>query len=256
MIKSLRARLKLGETVYGSWLSLGSSLTAEIMARAGFDWLVIDMEHGAGDFRDLVAQLQAIEATPTVPIVRVAINEPWLFKRTLDQGPSGLLIPLVETAEDTRAVVRAMSYPPKGIRGVAASTRAAGYGSDFAEYFARAGDLLLTVVQIERGKAVENIEEIAAIPEVDVLFVGPVDLTVALGVPNQLDSEVAQSALRRIEAAARRHGKVLGILLPRWEQAVQYRDRGYRFIGVGGDGVLLNQAARSLVAAMKSTGAS
>jgi len=251
MIKSLRQRLQQGDVVYGSWLNLGSSLTAEIMACAGFDWLLIDMEHGTGDFRELVHQLQAIEAGPAVPLVRVAANEPWLIKRTLDLGPSGLIIPLVETAADAEAAVCAMTYPPKGIRGVAASTRVSAFGTDYAEYFAKAGDLLLTVIQIERRSAVEQIDAIAAVPGVDVLFIGPVDLTVALGVPNDLDHDVVQSALRRVEAAARDHGKIMGILLSRYELASKYRERGYRFIGVASDGVLLNNAARSLVRALK-----
>jgi 4-hydroxy-2-oxoheptanedioate aldolase len=233
--------------VYGSWLNLGSSLTAEILGRAGFDWLLIDMEHGAGDFRELVHQLQAIEATPAVPLVRVAWNEPWLIKRTLDLGPSGLIIPLISSAQAAEEAVRAVRYPPIGIRGVASMTRPSGFGVDFEEYVATADDRLLTVVQIELKGAVDGIQGIAAVPGVDVLFIGPLDLTTSLGVPCQLDSNIAQQALRRIEQAAQEHGKWLGILLPGCDSVSDYVARGYQLIGVGSEGGLLNQAARSIV---------
>ena len=252
MIKTLRPRIEAGEAVYGTWLNLGSSLTAEICARAGFDWVVVDMEHGTGDFRELLHQLQAIEATPTVPLVRVAFNEPWLIKRTLDIGPSGLLIPLIASAEHARQAVRAMRYPPDGIRGIASMTRPALFGSEYQQYRAHAGDLLLTVVQIELREAVEDVEAIAAVPGVHVLFIGPLDLTTGLGVPNELESDVAQAALRRIERAARANHKAMGILLPSVEAVPKYRGLGYQFIGVGSDGAFLKNAAFSVASSLKS----
>jgi 4-hydroxy-2-oxoheptanedioate aldolase len=251
MIKSLRMRLQAGEVLYGSWLSLGSSLSAEILARAGFDWLVIDMEHGAGGFRELLHQLQAIEATPAVPLVRVAFNEPWLIKRTLDFGPSGLVVPLVESSEQAKQGVRAMRYPPAGMRGVAAMTRPAGFGTDFTRYHATADDLLTTVIQVETTEAVENAEAIAAVPGVDVLFMGPLDLTTSLGVSQQLESEIVQSALRCVEEAARKNGKALGILLPDCKAVAKYKALGYQFIGISSDGGLLNSAACSTVQKLK-----
>jgi 4-hydroxy-2-oxoheptanedioate aldolase len=247
VIKSLRSRLSAGEVVYGSWLNLASSLTAEILGRAGFDWLLIDMEHGTGDFRELVHQLQAIEATPAVPLVRVAWNEPWLIKRTLDLGPSGLIIPLINSAAAAEKAVQAMRYPPAGLRGVASMTRPTSFGIEFEKYFASAHDLLLTALQIELKEAIDDIEAIAAVPGVDVLFIGPLDLTTSLGVPCELQSEITQQALRQIEQAARRHGKVLGILLPDSDSVAEYVARGYQFIGISSDGGLLNQAARSMV---------
>ncbi len=252
MIKTLRPRIESGEVVYGTWLNLGSSLTAEICARAGFDWVVIDMEHGTGDFRELLHQLQAIEATPTVPLVRVAFNEPWLIKRTLDIGPSGLVIPLIASEEHARQAVRAMRYPPDGIRGVAAMTRPALFGSEYQEYRSHAADLLLTVLQVELQAAVEGVEAIAAVPGVHVLFIGPLDLTTGLGVPNELESDVAQAALRRIERAARANHKAMGILLPSVDAVPKYRDLGYQFIGVGSDGAFLKNTAFSVAAAVRS----
>jgi 4-hydroxy-2-oxoheptanedioate aldolase len=252
MLKSLRKRLQDGEVLYGSWLNLGSSLTAEILARAGFDWLLIDMEHGTGDFRELLHQLQAIDSTAAVPLVRVAYNEPWLMKRTLDLGPSGLVIPLIGSAQQAQQAVRAMRYPAEGIRGIASMTRPSIFGTEFSEYFAQANELLLTVVQVELKEAVDNIEAIAAVPGVDMLFVGPLDLTTSLGVPGELNSEVAQNVLRRIEWAACKHHKYLGILLPDADRAVWYVEHGYQFIGVSSDGGLLNRAAREVVRTLKS----
>jgi 2-keto-3-deoxy-L-rhamnonate aldolase RhmA len=211
------------------------------------------MEHGMGDFRDLVHQLQAIDPTPAVPLVRVAFNEPWLVKRTLDLGPSGLLIPFIQSAEQAKQAVRAMRYPPEGIRGVITVSRPTVFGAEFQQYRTSANDLLLTVIQVELKEAMNDIEAIAAIPEVDVLFVGPVDLTTSLGVPNQLNSDVAQAALRRIEQAARKHSKAIGILLPNCESATEYKERGYQFLGVGSDAAFLNQAARSAAQSLKST---
>lgn len=252
MIKSLRPRLSRGEVVIGTWLNLGSSLTAEIVARAGFDWVLIDMEHGTGDFRELMQQLQAIEASPVVPLVRVAFNEPWLFKRTLDLGPSGLMIPLIGSAAQAQEAVRAMRYPPDGFRGIASMTRPAGFGAEFAEYRARANDLLLTVIQIELSEAVSDIDAIAAVPGVDVLFIGPLDLTTSLGVPNQLDSDVAQVALRRIEKAAKEHGKATGILVPNCDLAAKYIDLGYQLVAVGSDAAFVNQGARNVATTLRS----
>lgn len=254
MIKSLRPRILAGDVVYGTWANLGSSLTTEILARAGFDWIVVDMEHGTGDFRELVHQLQAIEASPAVPLVRVAFNEPWLIKRTLDIGPSGLVIPLIGSAGQAAEAVKATRYPPEGIRGIASMSRPAVFGSEFAEYRARANDLLLTVIQIELQQAVEDIEAIAAVPGIDVLFIGPLDLTTSLGVPGTLGSETAQRALGRIERAAREHHKAMGILLPDVESAIEYRERGYQFIGVSSDAAFLNRAARAAVGALKGSG--
>jgi 4-hydroxy-2-oxoheptanedioate aldolase len=252
LIKSLRPRLNHGEVVFGTWVNLGSSLTAEIVARAGFDWLLIDMEHGTGDFRELMHQLQAIEASPAVPLVRVAFNEPWLFKRTLDLGPSGLMIPLIGSAAQAQQAVRAMRYPPDGFRGIASMSRPAGFGAEFAEYRARANELLLTVIQIELSEAVADIDAIAAVPGVDVLFIGPLDLTTSLGVPNQLDSDVAQAALRRIEKAARDHRKATGILVPNCDVAAKYINLGYQLVAVGSDAAFVNQGARNVVTTLKS----
>src|SRR5579864_7331980 len=156
-MKYLKQRALSGEVLAGTWLNLGSSLTAEIAGRAGFDWVLIDMEHGAGDQHSLVHQLQAIDTTKAAGIVRIAWNEAPRFKRVLDQGASGIMVPYVSTAEQAKLAVAAMRYPPQGIRGVARSNRAAGFGQDFATYFAEANDNLLTIVQIETSEAVANI---------------------------------------------------------------------------------------------------
>jgi 2-keto-3-deoxy-L-rhamnonate aldolase RhmA len=235
-LKSLRTRVLNGELVTGTWLNLGSNITAEIAARAGFDWVLVDLEHGSGTEANLVSQLQAIDTTGTTSIVRIAWNELPRFKRTLDMGPSGIMVPYVNTAEEARNAAAAMRYPPQGTRGAARFLRANGYGQELAAYFAEANEKLLTVVQIETVEAVSNAEEIAALPGVDVLFVGPFDLSVSMGIPGQMEHPEFRSALKRVIGACSRHGKSPGILLAGAEFIPAAVEDGFRFLAAGSDG--------------------
>lgn len=244
-MKSIRERVLAGEFLCGTWLNLGSSLIAEIAGRSGFDWVLIDLEHGAGDHQALLHQLQALESTPAVPIVRVAWNEPPRFKRVLDLGASGIMVPYVNTEEEARRAVAAMRYPPHGIRGVARFNRAAGFGTEFEEYFSTAAKRLLTITQIETAEAVQNVESIAAVDGVDVLFVGPLDLTTSLGIQMQFDHPDYLEALRKVAAAAERHGKGLGILLSEAAQAEQMYEFGFRFVALGSDGTAAADGLRT-----------
>lgn len=248
-MKYLRQRALRGELLAGTWLNLGSSLTAEMAGRAGFDWVLVDMEHGAGDQHSLVHQLQALDTTNAAGVVRIAWNEAPRFKRVLDQGASGIMVPYVNTAEAARQAVAAMRYPPQGVRGVARSNRAAGFGQDFAAYFAEANENLLTVVQIETAEAIANVEEIAAVEGVDVLFVGPLDLSVSLGIPGQSTHPDFRAAIRRVIDAARKAGKAAGILLGSAEQIAPTVEDGFTFIAVGSDGVMVAQGMNALSAA-------
>jgi 2-keto-3-deoxy-L-rhamnonate aldolase RhmA len=249
-MKWIRQRVLRGEILAGTFLNLGSNMTVEIAGRAGFDWLLIDMEHGAGDYPDLVHQLQAADCTPAAPLVRIAWNEVPRFKRVLDLGPSGVMVPWVSTAEEARQAVAAMRYPPYGIRGAASFNRACAYGKDFEEYFARASQDLLTIVQIESPQAVSRAEEIAAVDGVDVLFVGPLDLSVNLGTPRQLDRPDFREALKRVIAASHQHGKAAGILLWKREQLEQAVSDGFSFIGLGSDGAAVGTAMNQWAAAL------
>jgi 4-hydroxy-2-oxoheptanedioate aldolase len=235
----------------GTFLNLGSSLTAEIAGQAGLDWLLIDLEHGAGDRHELLFQLQAIESTPAAPIVRIAWNDPVRFKRILDLGPSGVMVPYVQSAEEARRAVAAMRYPPAGIRGVASMHRACGFGSAFEEYLSSADSRLLTVVQIETPAAVDHVDEIAAVDGVDVLFVGPMDLSVSLGMARQWDHPVFSAALNKVVRACRKEGKAAGTLVLGEEQIERSVAVGFSFLALSSDGALVAKGMRGVAAAFR-----
>jgi 2-keto-3-deoxy-L-rhamnonate aldolase RhmA len=248
-MKPLRQRALRGEVLAGTWLNLASSLTAEMAGRAGFDWLLLDREHGVGDSETLLHQLQAIDCTPACAVVRIAWNDAARFKLALDLGPSGIMVPYVNTAEEARQAVAAMRYPPQGVRGVARFNRAAGFSMEFDRYFAEANASLLTVIQIETPEAVANAAEIAAIDGVDVLFVGPLDLSVNLGIPQQFAHPDFRAAIAKVIAAAKGAGKAAGTLLANAEQIALAIADGYTFIAVGSDGGLVANGMKSLAAA-------
>ena len=245
----IRERVLSREVVCGTWVNLGSCMNAEIAARAGFDWVVLDIEHGAGDHESLLHQLQAVSGTPTVPLARVAWNEVPRFKRVLDLGAAGVVVPYVTTPEEAQAAVRAMRYPPLGVRGVASLHRACGFGQDWADYMGCANEQLLTVCQVETAGTLERLDEIAAVDGVDVLFVGPMDLSWSMGIPAQYTNPRFLEALDRVSAAARNAGKAAGILLQRAEQIEAIVAAGYTFIGLGSDGGVLAKGMRELAGA-------
>jgi len=241
----LRTRLRAGETLLGCFLSLGSALTAELMGAAGYDWALIDLEHGAGDEKDSLAQMQALSASGCAAIVRVESTARQRVNRVLDFGAHGVMFPRIDTAEEARAAVAAMRYAPAGVRGVAFANRACGYGSNFMPYL-DASTSLLTVVQIESPEAVAHAPGIAACDGVDVLFIGPSDLSHSMGMLGNFTHPEFQDAIRRTAEAAAAYGKSCGILLPAPADLMQYQSAGYRFIASGSDAVLLNNAARTL----------
>jgi 2-dehydro-3-deoxyglucarate aldolase/4-hydroxy-2-oxoheptanedioate aldolase len=243
----VKRALREGRPTAGSWISLCSPIGAEVMSRAGFDWLLIDMEHGHGDYQTLLAQLQAIEGSPTIPVVRVQANDPAVIKRVLDLGAYGVMVPWIGNRADAEAAIRAAKYPPQGIRGIAGSHRAGGYGRHAAEYWKRANDEVLVVLQVETLGALRDVEAIAALPGVDVLFVGPADLSTALGHLGDPGHAEVEAAIRRIEAAARAHQVALGNITRSWEQARDLYGRGYRFLTLCSDVSLLVQGARDVL---------
>ena len=231
-----RARVLAREWLAGSFINLGSSLTAEMAGRAGFDWLLLDQEHGAGGEETLLHQIQAVASTPAVAIVRLAANEPPRFKRVLDLGAGGVMVPYVNNPTNAQAAVSALRYPPRGIRGVAKFNRAAGFGRDFEDYYAHAHERLVTMAQIETPEAVANAAAIAAVDGVDVLFVGPLDLSTNLGVPSDFEHPKFVAARRNVAEAARHAGKAAGILLTAAAQIAGVRAEGYTVVALGSDG--------------------
>ena len=232
----LRRRVLAGEPAIGAWVNLGSLASAELVARAGYDWVVLDLEHGMGTDADLHGQLLAVQATPTCALVRVASSERLRVGRALDFGADGLVIPRLETPEEIADTLRWMRYPPAGIRGVALPNRGGGYFElGHAELAASINDRLLGVFQVESPEAVAAVDSLAAMDGVDVLFVGPADLSHTMGIPGRFDEPAFTAALDAVATACRAHGKAAGILLPSASAIPPYRERGFTFIGVGSD---------------------
>jgi 2-keto-3-deoxy-L-rhamnonate aldolase RhmA len=248
-----RQRTLAREPLNGTFLNLGSPISVEIAGLAGFDWLLIDHEHGPGGEDTMLHQLQAAAATPAFPIVRIAINETARFKRALDMGAFGVMVPYVNTAAETRAAVAAMRYPPHGIRGVAKFNRGAGFGGDFEDYYLHAHERLLTVIQIETPEAIANIDEIAAIDGADVLFVGPTDLSYNMGIRDQLEHPQFTAALQKVSDAAKKHGKAAGILVHIPALVPKVRALGYTFVALGSDGGGVRSALLGFVATLKAS---
>ena len=248
-VNSIRERVLNGELLTGTFLNLGSSVTVEMSGDSGFDWILIDLEHGPSDQDSLLYLLQAASATPASPIVRIAFNETVRFKKALDLGAAGIMVPWIRNAEEAKEAVAAMRYPPLGIRGVAKSPRATGFSYSFDDYFERNHELLLTVIQIERTEALEEIDQIASIHGVDVLFIGPMDLSVSLGHPGDFQHPDQQEAYRKVIAAANEHGKSAGILLQSIEQIEPTIELGFKFVAIGSDSALVGRGMRELASA-------
>jgi len=244
--------LKAGRPCAGAWLHLCSPISAEIMGDAGFDWLLIDMEHGPGDYLTLLAQLQAVQGSRATPVVRVQWNDPGIIKRVLDLGAHGVMIPLVGNRAECEAAIRACKYPPDGQRGVAGSHRAAGFGRFSADYWKRANTEILVIVQIETPEAVKEIDEILQVPGVDVAFIGPADLSAALGHLGDPKHQDVQDAIARIEAAAKRAGVALGTISRSWEEARALFGRGYQMVTLCSDASLVAQGAAAMLAGFRS----
>jgi 2-keto-3-deoxy-L-rhamnonate aldolase RhmA len=237
----IRKQVLAGRFMAGAWCNLASSITVEMAAIAGFDWILIDQEHGPGDSLTLLQQFQAIGTRPCAPITRIAWNEMPRFKQALDLGSAGIMIPYVETAEDAARAVSYMQYPPAGVRGVASSPRATGFATDFDSYFATANQDLLTVTQIETTQAVKNAAQIAGVDGVDVLFVGPMDLSISAGMPGRFEDKNYRALLAKVAEAAKECGKAAGILLPSTQELEMVYDLGFRFVAVGSDGGMVMQ---------------
>jgi 4-hydroxy-2-oxoheptanedioate aldolase len=226
----LKARLAAGESVYGAWVGSGSAVNAEVLGHLGFDFLVIDQEHGMGTLSDATAALRAAELAGTPCIVRAPWNDPIWLKRALDSGIASLMIPSVETAAEAAAAVRACRYPPQGARGYAAGVvRASSYGV-VPDYMAQANDTLLLVLQIESAAAVANAAEICAVEGVDVVFIGCNDLAGSIGRLEQLAHPDVRALIAQAEDAVLASGKPLGTVPSAGASWQALFERGYRMV--------------------------
>jgi 4-hydroxy-2-oxoheptanedioate aldolase len=232
-MKWIRRKALAREVCSGAWLNLGSSVTAGIAGRAGYDWVLIDLEHGSGNFGDLLHQLDALEAHPPAVIVRMPCIDMSIFKQVLDLGPAGVMVPQVSNAAEAATLVDMLRIPPLGRRGAATTTRASQYGFGYRRYLEEANQNLLGVAQIESLEAIENIGEIAAVDGIDVLFVGPGDL----GTDLELRGRAADfdRLVERVVACARDNGKAAGVLVRNEQEARKYLRMGFTFIALGTD---------------------
>ena len=239
-----------GKLQIGLWCSLCSNIAIDIVSDSGFDWLLIDTEHSPNEIPDVLAQLQACRGGTATPIVRPAWNDAVLIKRVLDVGAQSVLVPYVQSPEEARRAVAAVRYPPAGIRGVAAASRASRYGR-VAGYLKNADAEICLLVQVETRSALNQLEAIAGVEGVDGVFIGPSDLSASFGhVGNPQHPEMQQvleSAVKRLKAI----GKPAGILTGNEEEARRYIGWGYTFVAVGADTGLLARGADMLAKKFK-----
>lgn len=249
----LRHRILAGEPTIGAWINLGSLAAAEMVARAGYDWVVLDLEHGMGSEADIHAQLLAVQGTPTTALVRVPSIERLRIGRALDLGADGLVLPRCDAPADAADALRWMRFPPAGIRGVALANRGNGYNERTHDNLAtNVNGEVLGVFQVESPEAVAAAGDLAAIEGVDVLFVGPADLSHSMGIPGRLAEPAFTDALDAVVAACRAHGKSAGILLADASFVPAYRERGFSFLGVGSDAGWVSSGAKAQAAAARA----
>ncbi len=245
--RTLRARLQAGEICLGTWTSTTDPCIVELLCGSGFDFIMIDAEHGPLDIESIQQNLMATKGTSVTPIVRVAWNDPVLIKRTLDAGAGGILVPLVRSAEDARQAVAACLYPPAGIRGFG-PRRPSNYERDAAEYIATANDNIVIWAQIEHVDAIANIEEIVRAPRLDGIIIGSNDLSGSMGLLGQSRHPQVLAAIESTIAAARGAKLPLGIAGPLDpEQAGEWLRKGMQFITLGSEAGMLVQASQAAV---------
>jgi 4-hydroxy-2-oxoheptanedioate aldolase len=250
-VNRFKRAIKAGKAQFGLWVALADAGCAEICAGAGFDWLLLDAEHGPNDLRTLFAQLQAVAPYDSQPIVRLRVGDTHLIKQVLEIGTQSLLIPMVESAEQAVSLVEAMQYPPVGVRGVGSVLARSSRWNRIPNYLKRAGEEMCLLVQIETKRGVENLRSIAEVPGVDGVFIGPADLSASMGHIGEMNHPDVLATIDRCIAAVRGAGKAPGILAFDDTLIKHYRDSGCLFIAVGADSILLSHAADQLAAKFK-----
>jgi 2-dehydro-3-deoxyglucarate aldolase len=248
----LKSRLSKGDLTIGSWITLGHPSIAEIMASAGFDWLVLDMEHSVLELSEIQTLIQVLDGKQCPSIVRLTSNHPDQIKRVMDAGATGVMVPMVKSAEDARAAVQSVYYPPRGQRGVGLA-RAQGYGSSFQKYRSWLEENAVIVAMIEHVDAVNSIDEILSVDGIDAYIIGPYDLSGSMGRPGDLDHPDVQSAIARVLEAGRRSGKPGGIhvIEPNQDELQRRIAAGFNFLGYGLDIRILDSVCRSHMKAIR-----
>ncbi len=252
-INHFKAALKAGQPQIGFWLALANAYTAEIAGGAGFDWLLLDGEHAPNDIPLLTAQLQALSASPSHPVVRIAIGETWMIKQVLDIGAQTILVPMVESGAQAAELVKAMRYPPYGVRGVGAALARASKFNAIPDYLQTANEQVCLLLQIESRAGLAALEDIANTDGVDGVFIGPADLAADMG---HLGKPGAPEVQQAVEAGLERIiacGKAAGILTSDTKMAMRYLERGATFVAVGNDVTLFANAIGNLAKQFKVT---
>jgi 2-keto-3-deoxy-L-rhamnonate aldolase RhmA len=240
----VRQRLRDGEAVIGVQVGLGSPNVAELLAHAGFDWLVLETEHGAVDSAQLEHMLMAVDGTPAIPLIRPSHGVMFEIQKGLDIGAMGVFVPMVRTAAEAEAIVKATRYPPEGTRGFG-PLRASRYSMDYPDYFARANQNMLVSFVLETKEALANLEEIMAVPGVDALCFGLFDLCISLGLnPMEMPFPEVEAEIDRAVEAGRKAGVAVGVGVASPDELHRRLDQGLRFIPYGTDYMLLAGAAK------------
>ncbi|PYC44637.1 4-hydroxy-2-oxoheptanedioate aldolase [Pseudomonas soli] len=250
-INTFKQCLRSGQAQIGLWLGLADPYCAELAANAGFDWLLLDGEHAPNDLRSLLGQLQAVAPYPAQPIVRPVIGDTALIKQLLDIGAQTLLVPMVESAEQARQLVRAMRYPPHGVRGVGSALARASRWNSIPDYLDQADDQMCLLVQVENCEGLANLDAICAVEGVDGVFIGPADLSAAMGQRGNPGHPEVQAAIEEAIVRITRAGKAAGILSADETLARRYIELGAAFVAVGVDTTVLMRGLQVLAGTFK-----
>jgi 2-keto-3-deoxy-L-rhamnonate aldolase RhmA len=248
---ALKKRLKAGETTFGAWLTVANPMIAELMAGVGFDWVLIDTEHGGISNEGLQTCLIAFNGSPTVPMVRVPWNDAVMIKQTLDMGADGILVPMVNSTAEARAAVSACKYPPEGTRGFG-PRRASDYGRKTNEYVAQANDSVIVILQFEHVDAVAQIDSILAVPGIDVVCLGPTDMSGSAGVLRQFNHPTVVKGMTSVINAAKARGLAASIGITFADEEMRkWHSQGANFVFCGDDVSLLAASAGKALANMR-----
>lgn len=248
MANRIKQRLGDNQLQLGMWLALASPAVAEIAGNAGFDWCLIDAEHGPSDIAMVLDQLRVLQGTSCDAVVRVPSQDAWLLKKVLDIGALTIMVPMVNSGAEAQAVVSSTRYPPDGVRGMgAALARASGYGAN-PDYAAHAADDICLILQVETSQALDNLKAIATTPGVDAVFIGPADLAADMGFPGNPQAAPVQEAIRSANAQLQSWGVPIGTVVFDPTAVPGQIDQGVSFLGVGGDAILVTKAMRGQLA--------
>lgn len=245
--------LREGRPAFGTWLSLGDLYATRVLARAGFDWVTLDLEHSAIDWSQAAMIFAAVADAGSVPLARVPQGSHDYIKRVLDAGAWGIVVPMVDTVEQARTAIRAAKYPPTGNRSLGGGMHAMNFGAEAAEYYARANDEILVILQTESPTGIANAEAIYALPGVDAIFVGPVDLRANMTTPDgrKATDEEFEAALAQVIAAGKQTGTPTGMHVMDPKAALRRAEQGMQFIAIGSELRFMTQKAQEVLSVVR-----